>query len=281
MRLGFHISIADGFDNVVHHAVERKCETVQLFTRNPRCWQYRPLDSEDINIFKKDVISHDIRPVCVHLPYLINLASAQKTLFQRSLAALVEELHRSAMINASFLIMHVGSAQDTSKGLKRISDGINIALARVSNKVMLLLENTAGSGNELGSDFAQLKTILDGVTGATRTGICLDTAHAFAAGYDLRGPAQISHTLNAFDQTIGLHRLHLIHLNDTKAEYGSHKDRHWHIAQGKIGDGMHHLLHHPALKHLPFIMETPRTGLKEDIKNMKKVKRLLATHPIG
>jgi deoxyribonuclease-4 len=281
MRFGFHVSIAGGFKNVVRRAAERKCETVQLFTRNPRGWQYRSLDSEDIKIFKKDVISHDISPVFVHVPYLINLASPQRTLYQRSLAALVEDLQRSAMISASFIIMHVGSAQDTHKGLKRISDGINKALARVNNKVALLLENTAGCGHELGSDFAQLKTILDGVTDAARVGICLDTAHAFAAGYDLRGPNQISRTLNVFDRTIGLGHLHLIHLNDTRAECGSHKDRHWHIAQGKIGRGMHHLLHHPALKHLPFIMETPRSGLKEDIKNMKKVRQLLATRPIG
>ena len=261
--------------------METACETIQLFTRNPRGWHYRPLDDEDIRIFKKEVATTDIWPIFVHLPYLINLASPQRELYQRSLIALIEDLQRSATIGASFLIMHVGSATDTSKGLKRISDGINKALARAKNKVTLLLENTAGSGNELGSDFDQLKTIMDRVADSERVGICLDTAHAFAAGYDLRNPSQISQTLDALDQTIGLCRLHLIHLNDTKVECGSHTDRHWHIGQGNIGKGLHHLLHQPGLKDLPFIMETPRTGIKEDDMNMKRVRKLLASRPRG
>ena len=279
MRFGFHISIAGGFKNVVHRAAERKCQTIQLFSRSPRSWQYRPLDAEDIRIFRKEVTAHDIRPVFVHLPYLINLASPQKRLQRKSLSALVEGLQRSAVIGASFLIMHVGSATDTNKGLQRIASGINRAMARVKNKVKLLLENTAGSGHELGSDFGQLKTILDGIADRTRIGICLDTAHAFAAGHDLRTRAQISRTLNVFDQTIGLRHLHLIHLNDTKAELGSHRDRHWHIGRGRIGKGMHYLLHQPLLNGLPFIMETPRTNLKEDVMNMKRVKRLYAQRP--
>lgn len=281
MRLGFHISIAGGFKNVVRRATDTECETIQLFTRNPRGWQYRPLDNEDIRIFKKEVAASDIWPIFVHLPYLINLASPQRDLYQRSLVALIEDLQRSATIGASFLIMHVGSATDTDKGLKRISDGINQALDRVRNNVTLLLENTAGSGHELGSDFEQLKTIVERVADSERIGICLDTAHAFAAGYGLRSPAQITQTLDAFDQMIGLCRLHLIHLNDTKAERGSHTDRHWHIGQGKIGKGLLHLLHQPRLKDLPFIMETPRTGIKEDVMNMKRARKLLACRPRG
>jgi deoxyribonuclease-4 len=171
--------------------------------------------------------------------------------------------------------MHVGSAPARAPGLRRVSDGINRALGKTGNKVRLLLENTSGSGNELGYDFVQLRTIIDQVTDSRRIGIALDTAHAFAAGYDLRTQKAVNRTLDDFEEVIGLHRLHLIHLNDSKADYGSRKDRHWHIGKGKIGRGMYHLLHHPALQHLPFIMETPRTNLKEDIMNMKKVKQLL------
>jgi deoxyribonuclease-4 len=281
MRFGFHVSIAGGFKNVVRRAVKTECETIQLFTRNPRGWRYRPLNKEDINIFKEEIAASCIWPVFVHLPYLINLASPRRTLYQRSVAALIKDLQRGAAIGASFLIMHVGSATDKTRGLESISNGINQAFDRVKNRIALLLENTAGSGHELGADFSQLSAIVDRISDSERIGICLDTAHAFAAGYDLRDPVQIARTLDAFDRTIGLRRLHLIHLNDTRAECGSHKDRHWHIGQGNIGKGMHHLLHQSALQHLPFIMETPRTGEKDDIENMKRVRRLLARRPIG
>ena len=276
MRLGFHVSIAGGFKNVVGRALERQCETIQLFSRNPRTWKYRPLDRADIAVFRRDLAAHDIWPIFVHLPYLINLASPERGLLQKSLTTLIEDLKRSATIGASFLIMHVGSASDKDTGLRRISDGINQALGKVKNKVKLLLENTAGSGNELGYDFAQLRTLLDQVKDSTRIGVALDTAHAFAAGYDLRIPTAITRTLDDFEQMIGFRNLYLVHLNDSKTECGSHKDRHWHIGKGEIGHGMHNLLHHAVLQNLPCIMETPRTNLKEDIMNMKKAKQLLA-----
>jgi deoxyribonuclease-4 len=212
----------------------------------------------------------------VHLPYLVNLATPDQELFRKSLNTLAEDLKRSAMIGASFLIMHVGSAQDANQGLRRITEGINNALDKVKNKVKLLLENTAGSGNELGHDFAQLQKIIQGIKDRKRIGIALDTAHAFAAGYDLRTHKAINRTLDDFGRIIGFNRLNVIHLNDSKTERGSRKDRHWHIGRGRIGHGMDHLLHHPALQDLPFIMETPRTNLKEDIMNMQKVKQILA-----
>lgn len=275
MKVGFHVSIAGGFRNVVTRAKQRQCETIQLFTRNPRGWKYNPLDKEDISIFKHDIMTSGIGPVFVHMPYLANLATTDKDLFKRSLDSLVADLNRSAMIGAPFLIMHIGSAQNTNVGLERISRGIDRALSRVPNGVKILLENTAGSGVELGHSFEQLRMIIDGVVQSARIGVVLDTAHAFAAGYDLRTEAAVAKTLTAFDQTIGYIRLSLIHLNDSKTACGSHRDRHWHIAKGKIGRGMYHILHHPALQNLPFIMETPRTNLKEDLMNMKKVRKLL------
>jgi len=275
MRFGFHVSIAGGLKNVMTRAHQRRCETIQLFSRNPRGWKCRPLDEEDIAIFKKELAGHEIWPVFVHLPYLINLATPQKTLFRKSLNALTLDLERCAAIGAPFLIMHVGSCPDVASGLERISKGITRAFSKVKNNVMILLENTAGSGNELGHTFEQLKTVIDRVEPSERTGVALDTAHAFAAGYDLRTKKAVARTFADFDRVIGLKRLHLLHLNDSKYERGSHKDRHWHIAKGKIGSGMYHILHCPLLKDLPFIMETPRTNLKEDIMNMKKVRLLL------
>jgi len=275
MRLGFHISIAGGFKNVVSRALERKCETIQLFSRNPRGWKYHALDKEDIAIFRKELAGQDIWPVFVHLPYLVNLAAPRKNLYRKSLNALVLDLDRCALIGAEYIIMHVGSAVDEAAGLERISNGINEAFDKAKNSAKILLENTAGSGHELGHTFEQLKTVIDRVENRKRIGVALDTAHAFAAGYDLRTKKAVAVTFKELERVIGLDKLYLIHLNDSKYACGSHKDRHWHIAKGAIGSGMYHILHHRPLQHLPFIMETPRTNFKEDIMNIKKVRLLL------
>lgn len=275
MRFGFHVSIRGGFKNVVARAQERNCETIQIFSRNPRGWKYRPLDDHDIALFRLEIEMHDIWPLFVHMPYLVNLASMDRILFRRSLDSLVDGLKRSARIGAAFLIMHVGSAPDPSRGLKQMSRGINRALHRAPNDIKILLENTAGSGNELGHDFRQLKEIIGGIEQDDRVGVVLDTAHAFAAGYDLRTEKAVNTTISEFDRSVGLRRLFLIHLNDSKTDCGSHRDRHWHIAQGKIGRGMSHILQHPALQDLPIIMETPRTDLKEDLMNLRQVKKLI------
>jgi len=155
-----------------------------------------------------------------------------------------------------------------------MSRGISRALKKAPNNVMLLLENTAGSGNELGHDFLQLKSIFDHVEQSQRVGFVFDTAHAFAAGYDLRTRKAVGRTISELDRIIGLHRLFLIHLNDSKTDRGSHRDRHWHIAKGKIGRGMAYILQHEALQHLPFIMETPRKDAKDDRMNMRMAKKL-------
>ena len=273
--MGFHISIAGGFRKVVARAQITQSETIQLFSRNPRGWKYRPLDVDDISIFKKQIKESGIGPVIVHMPYLVNLASTHSELWNRSLDSLIEDLRRSAIIGASFLIMHVGSASDKAEGMQRISDGINRALSMVQNDIQVLLENTAGSGTELGNTFEQLRTIIDRVEDTQRIGVVLDTAHAFEAGYDLRTKKTVAETIAEFDRTIGLERLHLIHLNDSKTECGSHRDRHWHITQGKIAQGMLHILRCDKLQHLPFIMETPRVNLRDDLMNMMRVKQLL------
>jgi deoxyribonuclease-4 len=276
MRFGFHISISGGFKNVISRARERQCETIQVFSRNPRGWKYGSLDESDIAIFKEETKKYDIRPVFVHMPYLANLASPKRGLFQRSVSSLIEDLKRSSLIGAPFLIVHVGSAPDPAKGLERMSIGINQAFEETSNRVKLLLENTAGSGSELGYNFSQLAQIIGGVRQQRRIGIALDTAHAFAAGYDLRTASAVSKCLDELDRIIGFERLSLVHLNDSKFDCGSRRDRHWHIGQGMIGDGMRHILRQALLADLPFIMETPRTNSKEDEMNMKTVRRLVA-----
>lgn len=278
MRFGFHVSIAGGLQNAVARALDRQCQTVQIFSRNPRGWNYRPLDPDGVALFKRGMGEHNIQPVFVHMPYLANLASAEELLFRRSLESLVEDLKRTALLGASFLILHVGSAPDEDTGLRQMSRGIDRAFraAGVRNRVTLLLENTAGSGHELGHEFGQLRAIIDQIAARDRIGIVLDTAHAFAAGYDLRTAAAVDRCLAELDRTVGLDRLALIHLNDSKHDCGSRRDRHWHIGQGTIGRGMQHIVRHAALQDLPFIMETPRTNFKEDLMNMQEVRRLLA-----
>ncbi len=275
MRIGFHISISGGFKNIVARAKQRNCRTIQIFSRNPRGWKYAPLKNQDIEVFRKEIYQSDIWPVFVHMPYLPNLATSKKELFKLSVNSLIEDLKRCEIIGARFLIIHVGSSQNEKQGIRQMITGINEALFRVENNVVLLLENTAGSGNELGYTFEQIARIIEGIGIKRRIGVVFDTAHAFEAGYDLRTENSVQKTFKKFNTVIGLERLKLIHFNDSKTKFASHVDRHWHIGKGEIGEGMKYILHHPALAQLPFIMETPRTNLKEDRMNMRTVRRLL------
>ncbi len=274
MKIGFHISIAGGFRNVVPRATKLNCTTIQLFSRSPRSWQLKRLDKKDIQDFKQQVCQANISPIFVHTPYLLNCASSDQALYRQSINALSADLRRSASIGAHYVIMHVGSSYNISQGIKQMTKGINTALNRVKNRIVLLLENTAGGGSELGFAFDQLSRIIAGVKQAKRIGVVLDTAHLFAAGYDLRTRKGIDQTLREFNSTIGLKRLHLIHLNDSKTSCGSHSDRHWHIGKGKIGKGLAYVINHPQFRHLPFIMETPRKSDKDDLRNMRAVERM-------
>jgi deoxyribonuclease-4 len=167
------------------------------------------------------------------------------------------------------------------QAIEAVSQGIDQAFEKVKNGVILLMENTAGQGTEIGYAFDQIKKIIDGVSDHERMGVCLDTAHSFEAGYDLSNKDGIERTLEAFDQTLGLKRLHLLHLNDSKTPLGSRKDRHWHIGEGYIGlEGFRCLVNHPLLNHLPGIMETPRKDTVEDLKNMEVIRSLVGSAPL-
>lgn len=278
MRFGFHISIAGGFRKVVDRALKKHCQTIQFFSRNPRGWQYPPLDKDDVKEFQQKIAETELSPIYVHMPYLPNLASPDKELFKKSLFSLITELERTEFLSAQFLIMHIGSRMSSSEqdGLKRVSEGINQAFVRVKNSVILLLENTSGMGSEIGYNFTHIKTIFDNVDDKNRLGVVLDTAHIFEAGYPIHTKSGLDKTLKEFDELIGLKRLHLLHLNDSKTDLGSRIDRHWHIGEGKIGiDGFRNIVNHPLLNHLPGIMETPRTNDKEDLKNMKVITTLV------
>lgn len=278
MRFGFHISIAGGFSKVIGRARKRSCETIQFFSRNPRGWTYGPLSEEDVETFRTSIISAHLHPIFLHMPYLPNMASPDPRFQARSINSMATELERAEQLNAQYVIMHIGHRMEAPmhKAIDTVSHGINEALARATNSVVVLLENTAGQGSEIGSTFEQIAGIIERVKDQRRIGVCLDTAHSFEAGYDLSNEEGIEKTLESFDRLVGLRRLHLLHLNDSKTVLGSKRDRHWHIGKGRIGlEGFRYLINHASLKHLPGIMETPRKDTVEDVRNMKVIRSLV------
>jgi len=282
MRFGFHISIAGGFSKVVERANARGCETIQFFSRNPRGWKYSPLNEKDVKTFRSSIQSSSLFPIFLHMPYLPNIASFKSTFYKRSIHSIATDLQRAEQLGAQYLIIHIGHRMESSEdqAIEAVSQGIDQAFEMVKNDVILLMENTAGQGTEIGYHFNQIKNIIEGVHDHQRMGVCLDTAHSFEAGYDLSNKDGIEKTLETFDQAIGLKRLHLLHLNDSKTPLGSRKDRHWHIGEGYIGlEGFRCLINHPLIRHLPGIMETPRKDTVEDLKNMEVIRSLVEPSP--
>jgi deoxyribonuclease-4 len=278
MRFGFHISIAGGWEKVRDRAEERHCETLQIFSRNPRGWESQPLDPDSVRRFVSDMNALRIDPIVIHMPYLPNPASPDKAKLAKSVESLKEELGRAAMLSAKFVVVHAGKAMgaDVRSACKVLSASINESLDAVRNDVSLLVENTAGQGTEIGTSVEELADILSRVKQKRRVGICLDTAHAFAAGVDFRRKDVLEAFLEKFDALIGLEYLKLIHLNDSKAACASRVDRHWHVGKGEIGaTGMKLLLKDARLEKLPAIMETPWTdGPADDLKNLRMAMRL-------
>lgn len=278
MRFGFHVSIAEGFVRALKKAQALECQTIQLFSHNPRGWSCKELNQDDVKTFKNLFPRLDIKPVIVHMPYLPNLASDNQNLYQKSVHLLCKNLKRAQILGASHLVVHPGNRgnRTVDEAIARIASAINNVLKHVENRVIILLENTAGQGTEIGFNFSQLKGIIDAVKKKDRLGICFDTAHAFEAGYDLSAQKGLEKTLNTFDRLIGYQRIHLLHLNDSKTPLGSHADRHWHIGQGYIGlEGFRLIINHPFLKNLPGVMETPKKSEADDRKNMKTIKKLV------
>lgn len=280
MRFGFHISIAGGFTKVVERAKARGCQTIQFFSRNPRGWKYSPLDKKEVEEFRSSIKSTDLSPIFLHMPYLPNIASLKSKFYNRSIDSIAEDLKRANQLGAQYLIIHIGHRLESSEdeAIEAVSQGINQAFEKMRNSIVLLLENTAGQGTEIGYSFDQIQKIIEEVNEHQRIGVCLDTAHTFEAGYDLSNREGLDRTLEKFDQRIGLKRLHLLHLNDSKTPLGSRKDRHWHIGEGYIGvEGFRNLVNHPLLRDFPGIMETPRKDTVEDLKNMKLIRSLVTS----
>jgi len=278
MRFGAHISIAGKIYQVAERAKRIGCNTAQIFSRNPRGWQLKELFLDEVKRLKGDLRIFDIHPLIVHMPYLPNLASSKIGLYLKSVNALEEDLKRSEVLGAPYLVSHIGSFSNFSsreEGLERIIEGINTAFSKVKNDIILLLENTAGGGRELGSRFEEIAEIIKNIKEKKRIGVCLDTCHGFVSGYDFRTKKAVSETLKLFDDLIGLERLRVIHANDSKSPLGSHIDRHWHIGEGYIGkEGFRALLHHPAIRNLPVIIETPFKEPGDDLRNLATLRKL-------
>ena len=278
MRVGAHVSISGSLDAAIDNALERECSAFQIFTRSPRSWAAKEISEKDAKIFREKMVSSKIDrfATVAHMPYLPNLASPNADTYTKSVDTLVKEVERCGKIGIPYLVAHLGSHMGSGeeKGIKQLVNAFSKAVD-VKNDVVILLENTAGQKNSSGSDFKQWAEILSKLKPKDRFGVCFDTCHAFAYGYDLRTENTVEETFKKFDDEVGFENLKILHLNDSKGEIGCNLDRHGHIGLGKIGEkGMTAIIRLINKKKIPIILETPIDDIRDDFANIKKVKEL-------
>ncbi len=277
MYIGCHISIAKGFSKAAKDSVKIGANTFQFFTRNPRGGNAKALDSNDIEKLKTIIEENEFGPLLAHAPYTLNMASSKPEVRDFARQVFKEDLERMEQLPCNLYTFHPGS---------HLKDGIEIGIERIVeilNEVItgdestyILLEGMSGKGSEVGSSFEDLHAIIDGVIHNHLMGVCLDTCHLYSAGYDIVN--NLDGVINEFDHIVGLDRLKAIHLNDSKMPFASNKDRHEKIGEGTIGkEALLNLVHHPKLKHLPFLLETPNElpEYAQEIEMMKKVFKIL------
>jgi deoxyribonuclease-4 len=277
--IGFHVSISGSIDMAVDRALEAKCTAFQLFTRNPRRWDYKPLGEEEVRTFAEKRARAGFKRVVAHMPYLPNLASPADGIIKKSRASLSAEVDRCGRLGVDYVVAHIGShmGKGSMVGVRNVVEACNEALDANPNSTSVLIENTAGQKNSVGARFEELRMILDGVTQSERAGVCFDTCHAFAAGFDLSTPEGVDEMLGIFDDTVGLKNLKVVHLNDSKGFRGSNLDRHDHIGMGRIGErGFRAFLSQPAITRLPLLMETPQDDRRSDEDELAYVRALIA-----
>ena len=261
-RLGAHLSIAGGITRAIDRAEATGCESLQIFTKNSNQWRGRPLDEKDIAEFKERIAVLSL-PVVSHASYLINLAAPDKTLREKSIAALEDELARGDQLGLEGVVLHPGAYTTSTEtdGIQRIAEGIAGAQSRQSGSTLLLLEHTAGQGTMLGHRFEQLRAMIDYLDDASKVAFCLDTCHLVAAGYDIISETGYEQVFTEFDEILGLNRLAVFHLNDSKKPLGSRVDRHDGIGQGHLGtEPFRRLVQDSRFTHLPMVLETPKKG---------------------
>jgi deoxyribonuclease-4 len=239
VQIGAHVSISGSIANAITNASERECSAFQVFTSNPRGWHAKDLTDDGITNYKNNLSQSNIDrfATVAHMPYLPNLSSPEISVYEKSIHTMIREVERCDKLGIPYLVTHLGSHKGTGedKGIQRLVGALT-EVAKTNKDVTILLENTAGQKNSVGSDFTQLAEIFFGLKPASRFGICIDTCHAFAAGYDLRNEKNVKDVFEKFDSEIGLKHIKIIHLNDSKGELGCHLDRHEHIGLGHIGE---------------------------------------------
>ena len=276
MRLGVHVSIAGKLSKAVERAEALGCTAMQIFSRSPRGWAVPDMDPEEIKRFRELREKADIRPLAIHASYLINLASSDPTLHQRSADALIEELSRAGRLGADYLVVHVGSTKGAvQSGIDQVVKALERVLESAPRSTVMLLENTAGEQGDVGSRLEELGEILSRLNGENELGICLDTCHLFAAGYDIRKKTGVKALARTVEGNIGVERVRLIHVNDSKKGLGCRVDRHQHIGQGGIGlEGFRAWVNHPAFRNIPMVLETPKDSPTADPQNLKMIRSL-------
>lgn len=280
MLIGAHMSIAGGLHNALLAGRENGFDTIQIFVKNQRQWSAKRLTREAVDTFLHTRQETAIASVVAHNTYLINVASPNPALREKSIRALTSEVKRTGRIHIPLLVMHPGAhgGAGEEKGIRRIARALDrVHGAMEETGVRIALEVTAGQGNSIGSRFEHIRDILGGVKNPDRLRVCFDTCHAFAAGYDFRTRKTFEETFSAFDRTIGLDRLAVFHLNDALQPLGSRRDRHAHIGEGHLGERAFRLLmRDPRFRNIPKILETPkvRDGVDMDRVNAERLRRL-------
>lgn len=274
MKFGAHVSAAGGVWNAPLNAGALGCEILQMFSRPPQGGLPSPITDEVAQKFKAAMEEHGIERAYIHAPYFINLASATERIVKNSVAVLREELTRGSKLGCRAMMFHPGSAKDVGqdKGVKMVIDGLNKILAGYKGSCQLLIEISAGAGMIMGDTFDEIAAFLGGAKRGDEIGVCFDTQHAFASGYDLRTTESVDATFKQFDKIIGLKNLVASHCNDSMVEFNGHKDRHEHLGKGHIGlAGFKAVVAHKKLRHLDLLLETPMgEGVKKDLAYLKK-----------
>ncbi len=279
LLLGAHMSIAGGFEKAIERGASIGCTTIQIFTKSNRQWHAKPITQEEAALFRAATKESVIDPIVAHATYLINIGATNQAIEKKSISAAIEELERCAMLGIPYLVLHPGSHTNTDEQecLKRIAANLDKILNAVPGDTKILLEIMAGQGSTVCYSFEQLAFIRNHAHHKNRIGVCFDTCHAFAAGYEFSTPESYKAMWDEFDATIGLEHLEVIHVNDSKKERGSHVDRHEDIGKGAIGLLAFELLFNdPQFFDTPKILETPKDDLSDDLRNMRTIKNLLS-----
>ena len=275
VKLGFHVSIQGGVDKAVDRADAIGCTSFQIFTQSPRMWRRRELREDEVKRFRDRLWETGIEPVFSHMPYLPNLSTPDPVNYRKSVDTLMAEVRKCNQLGVRYIVTHLGShlGSGSDKGIERIVEALNQVNTVFDETPTMLLENTSGKTNEVGSTFQELGQIIEKAE-SDKLGICLDTCHAYTRGYNIATQQGLDTALDELDSNVGLGKLHLVHLNDARDTLGSRLDRHEHIGLGNIGEEGFRMILNSTLRRVPMVMETPMDERRADVDNMRKAMEL-------